>query len=171
VAIEINDVTQINFNDVPSPSPRVGCKSCDFWEGGSSVPGADAAVKEETKRSRIGAGVIHAKITYVDGKVAGYFQYGKLSAFPRLLAWRKQFRTPVSEDSFIITCASIQREFRGRGIASLTLAHVVNELKSEGVKVIEACVETPYSDRYSMGPERLYMKCGFALSENCPISR
>jgi len=168
MGIEIKDVTQGNFNDIPSPSPRVSCKSCDFWEGGSSVPGPDALVKEEKKKSRILGSVIDAKLLYVDGKVAGYFQYGKLSAFPRLLAWRQQLKTPVSEDSFVITCASMQKEFRGRGLASMLLAKVVSELKSKGVKVIEACVQTPYSERFSMGPERLYMKCGFALVEELP---
>jgi len=168
VKIEIKDVTRDNFNDIPNPSSRVNCKSCDYWEGGLSVPGSDALVKEENKKSRIRLELVHAKMLSVDGKVVGYSQYGTLSSFPHCLAWRRQFKTPVSEDTFIVTCVSIQREFRGRGLASLLLASIVNELKSKGVKAIEACVQRPYSEKFSMGPERLYMKCGFTLFEELP---
>lgn len=166
--IKIKDVTHANFNEIPSPSPRVSCKSCDFWEGGSSVPEPDPLMKEESKKSRISQKVIHAKILYGNGRAIGYSQYGRTTAFPRCLAWRTQFRTPVAKEGFIVTCVSIQREFRGRGLATSLLASVVSDLKSKGVKVIEACVQKPYSDRFSMGPEKLYMKCGFILFEKLP---
>lgn len=42
-----------NLGDIPSPSPRVSCKSCDFWEGVSSILGANALSKEEDKKLRI----------------------------------------------------------------------------------------------------------------------
>jgi hypothetical protein len=84
--IEIKDVTSDNFNDIPSPSPRVNCKACDYWEGGTSLSGPDDLVKAETKQARIAQGVIGAKILYADGRAVGYCQYGKLSAFARSLS-------------------------------------------------------------------------------------
>jgi len=125
-------------------------------------------MKADLKRSRMESCTIQAKLMIVDGKAVGYCQFGKLSAFSRSLERRKRFETPTSEDAMFITCVSIQREHRGKGLATLLLADVVSQMKSRGVAVIEACVQRPYSERFSSGPERVYEKCGFKISERLP---
>jgi GNAT superfamily N-acetyltransferase len=166
--IEIKDVAQNAFNDIPSPSPRVNCKACDYWEGGTSLSGLDDSAKAETKKARMAQGIIGAKILYADGKAVGDCQYGKLSAFARSLDRRRQFQTPISEDATLITCVSIQKEFRGNALGTALLASVVGNLRSKGVTAIEACVQKPYSEKFSSGPERVYLKCGFTLTEELP---
>ena len=165
---EIIDVTENNFNKIPKPSLRVDCKSCDFWEGGTSMLGPDAHAKELNKRERIKSGAISAKLLCLDGKAIGYCQYGKLSAFSRSQAWRRRLKNPTLDDVFFITCVSIQKEHRGKGLATLLLNNVTNDLRSKGAQIIEALAQKPYSDRFSSGPEKLYLKCGFKIVEELP---
>jgi len=166
--VEIKEVRESNFQDIPSLSSRVDCKSCDFWEGGVSVRGDDAKLKEAEKLKRIRQRIVRAMLLYLNGQPAGFCQFGPLSAFARAEEWRCRLKTPLPEHPFYITCVSIQKPFRGKGLATLLVKHVLNELKTCGVKAVEAFVQKPYCERWSSGPVELYLKCGFSLVEDRP---
>jgi GNAT superfamily N-acetyltransferase len=98
------------------------------------------------------------KIMYVDGKPVGYAQY----APPKMLPLSAEYPSgPPSKDAVLISCLFIaHKEYRGKGLGSLLLKSIVEDLRGRGVRAIETFARKNSPNNPS-GSMKFYLKNGF----------
>ena len=111
-------------------------------------------------------------VLYVDRKPAGWMQAGPRDRLPKLVA---QYGLDPEADTWAITCFFIDPSQRGRGLSTYMLVQAIADMRSEGVKRVEAfpnpSAKTP-SELWT-GPENAFQQAGFEIvqAEPGPVYR
>jgi ribosomal protein S18 acetylase RimI-like enzyme len=83
----------------------------------------------------------HGILVYVDGKPAGWCQYGRSEELPRIDTNRNYRACRHKQDElqlWRITCFVVDRKFRRRGVAGAALCAALDSIKKRGGGVVEA---------------------------------
>jgi GNAT superfamily N-acetyltransferase len=115
---------------------------CQWWTLTSRQ--YDATTKDERVgmlREQIAAPVAPGLIAEVDGEAAGWVRVGPRTVQPRLA--RTRLFGPNSPEPWddatvwAVSCFSVRREFRGRGVTSTLLTDAVEFARTHGARVVE----------------------------------
>jgi ribosomal protein S18 acetylase RimI-like enzyme len=118
----------------------------------------------------------YAKVLEEDGVPAAWIQFGPLSAYPRALRTRELYpRLPVSPLPAVITCIATTAEARGRGLASLLVVDVCEDLARRGFAAVEVYPEVgARAEATSAAQPGFWVRLGFAVAaadERFPVLR
>jgi len=105
-------------------------------------------------------------ILYADDNPAGWCQVGQRD---RLIKLIKQYNLEPNPKIWAITCFVIRPEFRRKGLATYLLKAILEDLKSRGVKTVEAYPRTTESNEpgeHWKGPEKMYFELDFKLKRD-----
>lgn len=166
--VEIVSLTEENLIDTPEwESHPFSCKWCIYWEHPELLIDSAEERKQDMLQKKRGW-LRHVrkefgecgKLLYVDGKAVGYAQYAPARFLPNAASYPAG---PVSEGAVLISCLFIPRkEHRGRGLGSLLLESILDELKARKIEAVETFVRRGSSENPS-GPLELYLKHGFRI--------
>jgi ribosomal protein S18 acetylase RimI-like enzyme len=175
--VEIKNIDESNFEDIPN-QPPFDCQSCICFEYPDLSEKTTEKIarkkkiewfKKTRKMPRSGG-----KILYLRGKPVGFCQY----APPHLLPLSKTFCEgcpPPSDDAIYVSCIRILKGYRRRGLATLLLKEVIEDLTKRDVKAIETFAGRDINfDNFPSGPLELYLKLGFKIvwnHKNHPLMR
>jgi len=111
-----------------------------------------------------------------EGKIFGYLAFygdvpvgwcnaGDMKRYPvsRHQAIPDFARNNACENTLSVICFAVAPEYRGKGVATALLAHVISDAISQGFTAVEGYVNTEHAGKYwdHTGPARLYEKFGF----------
>ncbi len=124
----------------------------------------------------IGVFGTYAKVLLEDDEAAAYTQFGPLSAYPRALRLRELYpKLPDSPLPAVITCVATTRDARDRGLATLLVTAVCDDLGRRGFAAVEAYPEThTRPDATSAATPAFWEAVGFHLAaadERFPVYR
>lgn len=163
---KIVDVTKDNFKEIPRPAnKRFNCQECFYWMG--KKDGKQDLVKQKKnwfiRRAREHDGSLAKLLLWGKrGKPVGYIQFGPISEFQTT---ERFYRGDLSvpRGGWCITCVAIQTAYRGKGLATRLIRHVLRDMKRRGVKKVDAYPMKKISswNQVSVGPVFLWEKCGF----------
>ena len=130
------------------------------WEGfGDRTSDENRAVREELFEKQIYDGYI----VYFDGEPQGWWQVGKRDQFSKVL---NKFELEPDPEIWAVTCMAIPARFQGMGLTHKILALIIEDLRSIGVKRLQAypkaAQDLPKMEIWT-GPLSLYMKAGFKV--------
>ncbi len=95
----------------------------------------------ELKECRVREGRAHAALVYAGTVAVGWCQYGPTAELPRI-KHRKQYEEGFERSpDWRITCFFVDKEFRGKGVASLALAGALDQISSLGGGTVESYPE------------------------------
>ncbi len=121
-----------------------GC-SCMFYQRARPVratsPAAARARNRRDKRALIRARRAHAVLVYDGRTPVGWCQYGPADELPRIDAgrgYRKVGRPGADAPLWRITCFFVDREHRGRRIATYALHAALESIARQGGGIVEA---------------------------------
>jgi len=110
-----------------------GCWCIGFHQ----KPGQNRSEKER----RVREGRAHAALVY-DGPVAvGWCQFGPTDELPRIKHRREYEKGIDALPDWRITCFFVDREYRGKGVASLALAGAIEQIARLGGGTVESYPE------------------------------
>ncbi|MCD6445481.1 GNAT family N-acetyltransferase [Candidatus Bathyarchaeota archaeon] len=163
MSIKIEEITENNFDDIPEP-----CSYCLYWQ--TIVPFNGRMLKPEKKKEKqewfnkvIEEFGNCGFIIYFSGVPIGFIQYGLTKFFPRIKDYESG---PPSEDAVFLACFYIaNREVRGKGLGTIALKKLLNELKARGFRAIETFARRSSMNNPS-GPLELYLKQGFKVKRD-----
>jgi len=172
--IEIRDVTDDNFDDIP-PLPGFDCRSCLYWESPHDFERKIPEKQAMAKKRKWFASMARTfgscgKIIYLDKKPVGFAEFGLPSALPSLEGYPTG---PPNQEAVYIACIVIRPEARHRGLATKMLRGVIEDLRRRGVKTLEVFAGKGFQE-YPPGPAQLYQKLGFEIvrdDERYPLMR
>ncbi len=111
------------------------------------------------------------KLLYLGDRAVGYAQYAPARFIPNAASYPA---APVSADAVFISCLFIPREGdRKRGLGSLLLRSLMEELRGRGVAAVETFARRSSAENPS-GPLALYLRWGFRIyreDEEFPLVR
>jgi hypothetical protein len=118
----------------------------------------------------------YAKVLLSDEVAAAYTQFGPLSAYPRALRLRELYpKLPQSPLPAVITCIATTREGRDRGLATMLVEAVCEDLGRRGFAAVEAYPEVgALPDATSAATPQFWDAAGFRLAaadERFPVYR
>lgn len=144
--IIVAPATADRFDDVESALSGGGdgrsCQ-CQWWMLTSAGYSA-STLPERTDRLRreVASDVPPGLVAEIGGSAAGWVRVGPRTTHPRLARTRlygPASPEPWDDDSvWTISCFSVRREFRGRGVMAELLAGAVQFARDHGARVIEA---------------------------------
>jgi GNAT superfamily N-acetyltransferase len=130
------------------------------WEGfGERTSAENRAVREELFDKHIYDGYI----VYIDDEPHGWCQVGKRDQYPTLL---KKFELDLDSETWAVTCMTLPQRFQGMGLTHKILALIIEDLRSSGVKRLQAYPKTDpglQKEDIWTGPLSLYLKAGFKV--------
>ena len=118
----------------------------------------------------------YAKVLLVDGRPAGYSQFGPLSAYPRALRLRELYpQLPEAPLPAVITCIATTAEARDQGHARRLIQEVCEDLAKRGFSAVEAYPEArAQANATSAASPGFWEQLGFArvvADERYPVYR
>jgi len=129
-------------------------------------------------KALVESGQIPGIIVYNDNEPVGWCSLGNREDFPRL---PKSHETQIiDEQTWIISCLFIRRDWRRRGVKRALLGHLITYCKTQGAKVLEShqCNSnfSKYPDNFAWaGIQKAYEAMGFQKvdteSDKRPIMR
>jgi ribosomal protein S18 acetylase RimI-like enzyme len=114
-----------------------GCWCLGFHQKGT---GSFSKNKEEKKR-RVSAGETHAALVYDGSNAVGWCQFGQADTLPRIKHKRQYDSELTALPDWRITCFFVDRDYRGKGIASIALEGALNEITRLGGGTVESYPE------------------------------
>lgn len=113
--------------------------------------------KKEYAKWLINTGRMCGYLAYEDNKVVGWVNANNKIYFTSLSG------TSHHENILSIVCFIVEKEYRGKGIATRLLQEIVNEAKKKGYSIIEAYPKQRVKSEYGQwnGPYEMYKKNGF----------
>lgn len=108
----------------------------------------------------IQAGKMHGYLAYMDEKMVGWCNAGLRKNIPNIPVSDGR---PDADDVGVIVCFNIAPAYRGQGVATRLLEEALVDLRTQGVKTVEAL---PRNDNQSNasnyhGPLAMYLNAGF----------
>jgi GNAT superfamily N-acetyltransferase len=114
-----------------------GCWCLSFHQKGTG----SASKNKEEKKGLVFAGEAHASLVYDDSKAIGWCQFGTTNTLPRI-KHKRQYNSELTElPDWRITCFFVDRDYRGKGVASIALAGALNEIARLGGGTVESYPE------------------------------
>jgi GNAT superfamily N-acetyltransferase len=100
-----------------------------------------ASQNRSEKEHRVRAGRAHAALVY-DGSIAvGWCQFGRTDELPRIKHKRDYLDGLTKLPDWRITCFFVDRDYRGKGIASVALEGALKEIARVGGGIVESYPE------------------------------
>jgi GNAT superfamily N-acetyltransferase len=171
--MKILDLTEQNLGKAPEwEAYPFSCKYCLYWEYPelSFDPAAGVSEGEFSKklawlrRVRKEWGSC-GKLLFVGNEVVGYAQYAPARFLPGA---REYPAGPVSEDAVLLACLFIPKpKFRGKGLGSLLLEAILEELSARGIQAVETFARRGSAENPS-GPVEFYLRHGFSVLRDDP---
>jgi len=103
--------------------------------------GKTAAQNRAEKEARVRDDRAHAALVYDGPDCVGWCQFGPTDELPRIKRQRAYREGPVEPPDWRITCFFVDRDHRGRGVASAALAGALREIARLGGGVVESYPE------------------------------
>lgn len=129
--------------------------------------------RQDRLREEIDTGPPPGVVAYINGNAAGWVRIGPRTTQARLARTRNiagNTSEPLDDDSvWAITCFSIPREHRGRGVTAALLGAAIDHARASGARIIEAYptdtggTKHPANDLY-MGTLSTYLNAGFTIT-------
>ena len=156
---EIQNINEKTVEDLFFP-----CRECVYWEAPTKcgdITGDEAfAIKRkwfsQTQKTFGECG----KLLYINGDPRGYAQYCPSNHLEN--AREYSHFIPVSWDALLLSCLYVKEGSRKKGIGTLILAAVIDELKERGYHAVETYSRDDSSNNCS-GPTDFYLKNGFTV--------
>lgn len=139
-----------------------GCLCCFWWV--NNTEGWDERTDRESIAQReemFARGIEDGYILYVNDLPTGWCQAYQRDQMPNLM---NTFHFVPNPEIWCVSCFMINPEARGQGLAHQFLAMVLEDLKTRGVKQVQAfprCQEGLEATEVWAGPETLYNQAGF----------
>lgn len=160
-----------DFDRLHCPADGSGWCHCVAWWTPTWAGWSErAATQNRALRDELCArGEYDGYLLYIDDVAVGWCQVGPRDRLPKLV---EQFGLTPDPTVWAITCFLIEPNWRRRGLAARLLAEVVRDLRTRGVKRIEAFPKRG-ADLDSLdlwnGPEAMFAAAGFAICRDDPI--
>jgi ribosomal protein S18 acetylase RimI-like enzyme len=124
-----------------------------------------AARNRQEKRELVETGRSHGILVYSKREPVGWCQYGSKEELPRIdnnPHYRKLVPELNTKRLWRITCFTVDREYRRRGVASFALKAALEAIRSKGGGIVEAYPITGWG-AYSeyLGTVSMFRKQGF----------
>jgi len=133
------------------------------WDGwGERTAGETRALRDRL----CDQGQYDGYLLYVDDAPAGWCQVGPRDRLQKLCS---QFAREPDPEVWAITCFTIAPPHRRQGLAGFMLSEVLDDLRTRGVKSVEAFPkrgEDLQAGHLWTGPEAMYRRVGFTESED-----
>ena len=114
-----------------------GCWCLGFHQKGTG----SFSKNKEVKKRKVHAGETHAALVYDGSHAIGWCQFGETETLP-LIKHRKQYESePTEPPDWRITCFFVDRDYRGKGIASIALKGALKEIARLGGGIVESYPE------------------------------
>lgn len=131
----------------------------DTWEEfQENTPEQNRAVRE----GLFERGEFHGYLAYAEGAPIAWMQVAPRDLTPKV---RAGFDLPADPEVWATTCYLVLEPFRGQGVGRALFRHVLADLSSQGVSVVEGYPRHgtghEATDLWS-GPEALYVEAGFS---------
>ncbi len=124
-----------------------GCWCMEFHaEGAERGP-----QRRALKMARVRDGRAHAALVYDGAACVGWCQFGSADELPRIKHRRAYDARAVHAPDWRITCFFVDKEYRGRGVASAALAGALVEIGRLGGGTVESFPEAVDDRRVSAG--------------------
>jgi GNAT superfamily N-acetyltransferase len=114
-----------------------GCWCLAFHAEGKE-PGAH---RREAKQRRVGEGTAHASLVYDGPKCVGWCQFGNPEELPRIKHLKVYCAGLEALPDWRITCFFVDKDYRGKGVASVALAGALQEISRLGGGTVESYPE------------------------------
>ncbi len=102
----------------------------------------EASKNKRAKQSRVKRGRSHGIIVYSDASPVGWCQYGTWEELPRLDRSRTYINLGLENGErrklWRITCFFVERDHRGKGVASFALKALLSAIRTKGGGILEA---------------------------------
>jgi GNAT superfamily N-acetyltransferase len=93
------------------------------------------------KECRVREGRAHAALVFDGSAAVGWCQFGPADELPRIKHKREYLNGQTSLPDWRITCFFVDRDYRGKGVASIALAGALNEIARLGGGTVESYPE------------------------------
>lgn len=147
-----------------------GCQCQWFTMRNKDFSSSTRDERTELLRDQLGATVSPGLVAYVVGEPAGWVRVGprptqaRIAHSKRIVAGTQE---PLDDESvWAITCFSVPKQFRGRGLMAALLEAAVDHAAAHGARVVEAypldptAAKTPVNDLY-LGTLSTFLSHGF----------
>ena len=133
----------------------------------------EAAGNRQEKRKLVEGGRSHGILVYSKGEPVGWCQYGSREELPRIdnnPRYRKLVPERNTKRLWRITCFTVDRKYRRRGVASFALKAALEAIRSKGGGLVEAYPITRWGSYQGMtgkyhGTVSMFQKEGFRIVE------
>lgn len=132
------------------------------WDGfGDRKSDQNKAVREQLFKKEIYDGYL----VYINGEPIGWCQVFPRDQFPLLM---EKYSLQPDPEMWAITCMSIAQQYQGMGLAHQVLSLILDDLRSRGVKCIQAFPKIepglPREEIWT-GPLSIFVKAGFKVAK------
>lgn len=174
---ELTKNTLPDFERLFKKHPAPGASTC--WcmyhhqarpLAGNEQPYSRAEIAErnrQQKRKLVMNGKSHGIIVYSSDEPVGWCQYGLFDELPRIdsnLSYRKRTRASSTKKLWRITCFTVDRKHRERGVATAALNAALRAIKKRGGGIVEAYPITRWGAyREYLGTRSMFRKVGFKV--------
>lgn len=114
-----------------------GCWCLAFHAEGKE-PGPHRRAQKE---KRVREGAAHAALVFDGTRCIGWCQFGSPEELPRIKHLRVYVEGPSETPDWRITCFFVDKDYRGRGVATVALAGAVTEIARLGGGLVESYPE------------------------------
>lgn len=114
-----------------------GCWCMAFHQEGVGRT-KSASQNRSEKECRVREGRAHAALVYDGSNTVGWCQFGPTDELPRIKHKRDYLNGLTKLPDWRITCFFIDRDYRGKGIASIALEGALNEIARLGGGTVES---------------------------------
>ena len=147
--------------------PAGWCHCVAWWtptwgrRWGERTAGENRALRERL----FDQGQYDGYLLYVDNRAVGWCQCGPRDRLTKLC---RQFRLTSDPEVWAVTCFVIAPLFRKRGLAHYLLGEVLKDLRSKGVRHVQAFPRCGKGMPHEVwtGPEALFQKAGFQIERD-----
>jgi GNAT superfamily N-acetyltransferase len=121
-----------------------GCWCLEFHPEGKER----GAARREKKEQRVRQGTAHAALVYEGAACVGWCQFGSPEELPRIKHLRVYRDDIAAPPDWRITCFFVDREYRGKGVASAALAGRSTKLRALAVARSKAILKMSQAVQY-----------------------
>jgi GNAT superfamily N-acetyltransferase len=117
-----------------------GCWCMSFHQEGVGRT-KSASQNRSEKAGRVREGRAHAALVYDGATAVGWCQFGPTDELPRIKLKRDYLNGLTKLPDWRITCFFVDRDYRGKGVASIALEGALNEIARLGGGTVESYPE------------------------------
>jgi GNAT superfamily N-acetyltransferase len=160
------------FETHPAPGAFLCWCMYHHRAGSSTVKKGDsraeiAASNRLRKRGLVENGLSHGILVYANGEPVGWCQYGLMEELPRIAndpSYRKLPREGNAKKLWRITCFTVDKKYRRRGVASAALKGALQAIRKKGGGLVEAYpIKRWGAYREYLGTVPMFRKEGFKI--------